>query len=69
MKRSEAVALLKELSAKQLIQPTYVLINQQKPDNFELQIKGSFDFQAINQLVNNRFTVKENLEKGFLTIS
>ena len=69
MKRSEAVALLKELSTKQLIQPTFVLINQQKPECFELQIKGSFDFQAINQFVNNRFTIKENLEKGFLTIS
>ena len=68
LKRKEAVALLKELSAKQIIQPTFVLLEQRKPDSFELQIKGNFDFQGINQFVNNRFTVKEDTEKGYLTI-
>jgi hypothetical protein len=68
MKRKEAIALLKELSDKQLIQPTFVLIEQRKPDSFELEIKGNFDCQAIDQFVNNRFMVKENLEKGILII-
>ena len=68
MKRQEAVALLKELSSAGLIQPTFVLIEQKKPDSFELVIKGDFDFQAINKLASVRFAVKNDVEKGFLAI-
>ena len=69
MKRQEAVALLKDLSNKQLIQPTSVLIEQrEKLGSFELKIKGNFDIQAIKQFVNTRFIVQENLEKGTLSI-
>jgi hypothetical protein len=39
MKRAEAIALLKELEAEHLLQPTAVLIEQRRSDNFQLKIK------------------------------
>lgn len=63
MKRTEAVALLKELGAEQLIQPSLILI-QQSPDGYQLQIKGNYNFQEIETFVKDRFFLEEN--KGYL---
>ena len=54
MKRTEAVALLKELEAEQLIQPTLVLIEQRCPDRFQLQIRGDFNRQQIEIFLKKR---------------
>jgi len=59
MKRTEAVGLLKELVAEQLIQPYLVLIKQRSPDAYELQIKGNYNFQEIEMFVKNRFALEE----------
>ena len=59
MKRAEAVALLKELVAEQLIQPSLVLLEQRSPDRYQLQIKGSYNFQEIEMFVKNRFSLEE----------
>ena len=64
MKRAEAVALLKELGAEQLIQPFLVLIEQISPDRYQLQIKGSYNLREIEMVVKNRFSLKES--KGYL---
>jgi hypothetical protein len=64
MKRTEAVGLLKELVAEQLIEPSLVLIEQSSPDSYQLQIKGNYDIQEIEMFVKNRFSLEEN--KGFL---
>ena len=67
MKRGEAVALLKELSAEHLIQPTSVLIQQKTPDKYQLQIKGECSCQEIEAFLKNRgFSCAEN--KDYLTI-
>jgi hypothetical protein len=65
--RKEAVALLKELGAEHLIQPTFVLIKQRTPDSCQLEIKGDYDFKEIEQLLKNRkFCLEE--KKDYLII-
>lgn len=67
MKRAEAVALLKELGTEQLIQPSLVLIEQRKPDRFQLQLKGDFSCNQIEAFLKSRgFSCTEN--KDVLTI-
>ncbi|MGD0644795.1 MAG: hypothetical protein ABSA75_07810 [Candidatus Bathyarchaeia archaeon] len=66
MKRTEAICLLKELVAEQLIQPSLVLIEQKSPDGYQLQIKGDYDFQQIEMFVKDRFSLEES--KGYLIL-
>jgi len=68
MKRVEAVALVKELGGEHLIRPSFVIIEQRKPDSYQLKIKGDYDIPQIELLVKNKFAVQENIEKGFLVI-
>jgi len=66
MKRVEAVALLRELSAKSLVQPSSVLIEQRKPDSYQLCFKGDFDRQGIEDfLQKNNLLFEEDSRKGF----
>lgn len=63
MKRSETVALLKELGAAKLLQPTLVLVEQRSPDKFQLRIKGDYNPQEIEIFLRNRgFSYEENKE-------
>jgi len=64
MKRTEAVGLLKELVAEQLIQPSLVLIEQRNSGRYQLQIKGTYNFQEIEMFFKNRFSLEEC--KGYL---
>jgi hypothetical protein len=65
MKRAEAVALLKELGFERLLQPSMVLIEQRKPDRFQLCVKGEFCFDDIEAFVQkHNLAVKEDLTKG-----
>jgi hypothetical protein len=69
MQRYEAVALLKELGAEHLIQPSLVLIEQRKPDSFGIQIKGSYDLELIRAFTQKYdLEVKEDTTKGHLLI-
>jgi hypothetical protein len=66
MKRFEAVALLRELSAKSLVQPSSVLIEQRKPDSYQLCFKGDFDRQGIEDfLQKSKLLFEEDSRKGF----
>jgi hypothetical protein len=68
MKREEAVALLKELEADHLIQPSLIHIQRRTPDNYKLQMKGDFSYQEIETFLKNRgFSCEENKE-DYLTI-
>jgi hypothetical protein len=67
MKREESVALLKELSTRQLVRPIVVSIEQVFPDIYQLKIRGDYDLQAMKMLLKNRFSVEEN--KDYLVIS
>jgi hypothetical protein len=69
MQRYEAVALLKELDAQHLIQPSLVLIDQRKPDRYELQIKGFYDLELITGFAKQfDLAVKEDTANGYLVI-
>jgi hypothetical protein len=68
MKRSEAVAILKELSAEHLIQPSWVLIEQRKPDSYQLCVKGDFDRFQIESFLKKYPLSFEEDTKGYLCI-
>ncbi len=69
MHRYEAVSLLKELDAQHLIHPSLVLIEQRKPDRYELQIKGSYDLELITGFIKQYdLAIKEDTANGYLVI-
>jgi DNA-binding PadR family transcriptional regulator len=69
MRRGEAVALLKELGAEGLIQPSWVLIEQRRPEKYQLCVKGDYDLHQI-ELFLEKYTlaIEEDKTKGFLCI-
>jgi hypothetical protein len=66
MHRKEAIALLSELGANQLVNPNLVILEQSKPDNYKLKIKGNYNFKEIEVFLKNRFSIEEI--KNFLII-
>jgi hypothetical protein len=65
MKRAEAIALLKELSAEHLIQPSLVLIDLRKPGSYQLCVKGDFDREGIEDVLQkNALVFEEDSRKG-----
>jgi len=52
--RQEAVALLKELGNRDLVQPFFVIIEKRTRDKFQLKIKGSFDKTQIFSFLKTR---------------
>ena len=52
--RKEAVALLKELGNRDLVQPFFVIIEKRTRDKFQLKIKGSFDKTQIFSFLKTR---------------
>ncbi len=54
MNRKEAVALFTDLVANGHVQPHLVLIEQKKPDKFQLKIKGDYDSQQIELFLKKR---------------
>lgn len=60
MDKRECVALLKELGAEHLVQPLMVLLEQRKPNNCQLKIKGDYDRKLIETfLMNKGFSFEE----------
>ena len=69
MKRSEAVALLKELGAEHLLQPNWVLIEQRKPDSYQLCVKGDYDRYRIEVFIQKyTLAIEEDIAKGYMCI-
>ncbi len=68
MKRNEAVALLKELGAENLLQPTVALIEQRKPDKYQLCVKGDYDRYQIESFLKKYTLEFEENAKGYLCI-
>jgi len=52
--RKEAVALLKELGNRDLVQPFFVIIEKRTRDKFQLKIKGSFNKTQIFSFLKSR---------------
>ena len=69
MERAEVVALLKELGVGLLIQPTMVMIEQRKPDHYQLRLQGNYDRSEIEHFVQKfDLSVKEDTAKKYLVI-
>ena len=59
MNRKEAITTLSELGTNQLICPSFVILEQRKIDNYQLKIKGSYNFHEIGNFLKNRFSIEE----------
>lgn len=66
MNRREAIAFLGELSVNQLINPSFVILEQRKTGKYQLKIKGDYCLQEIETLAKNRFSIGQN--QNFLII-
>lgn len=52
--RKEAVALLKELGERELVQPFMVIIEPRPNDKCQLKIKGNYDQQQIELFLKGK---------------
>jgi len=59
MNRNEAITLLSELGANQLVCPSFVILEQRRTENYQLKIKGSYNFHEIGAFLKNRFLIEE----------
>jgi len=59
MNRREAITLLSELGANQLVYPSFVILEQIKTDQYQLKMKGSYNFHEIGVFLKNRFLIEE----------
>lgn len=67
--REQAMAMLKELVANNLVDPGYVSILQVKPNNFQIQIKCDYNKKEIEEYANNHgLTITEDKERKYLVI-
>jgi hypothetical protein len=69
MRREQAVALVKELVANNLIQTNWLSLDKSKPDSYELKFRGNCEPLLLDEFLQNRnLAMKENAEKGFCII-
>jgi hypothetical protein len=69
MKRENAVALVKELVANNLIQTNWLSIDRRKVDSYELRFRGDCERLELDTFLQNRnLAMEENKEKGFCII-
>jgi hypothetical protein len=67
--RLEAMAMLKELVAKNLVEPSFVSISERKPNNYQIQIKSDYNRVAIEEYAKvNGLTIEEGIERKYLLI-
>jgi hypothetical protein len=68
MKKEEAIVLLNELGANNLVNPKLVLIEHNEPDRYRLQIRGDYDRSAIALFVRKRALLCK-MNNNYLTVS
>jgi hypothetical protein len=59
MNRKEAITLLSKLGANQLVCPSFVILEQRKTENYQLKIRGIYNFHEIRNFLKNRFLIEE----------
>jgi hypothetical protein len=59
MDRKEAITLLSELGANQLVCPSFVILEQIETGNYQLKIRGNYNFHEIGDFLKNRFLIEE----------
>lgn len=67
--RLEAMAMLKELVANNLVEPSYVSISERKPNDYQIQIKCDYNKKEIEAHAKKHgLTIEEDKEKKYLFI-
>jgi hypothetical protein len=65
--RKEAIALLAELSSRELISPNLVVLELRSHQKYRLKIKGNYNVKDVGFFLKNKFCIEEN--KNYLVIS
>ncbi len=69
MDRVEAIALLRELIANNLVEPSFVYLSQRKPDRYQLQIKSDYYRSEIEDYAKKfGLSIEEDSEKKYLLV-
>jgi hypothetical protein len=69
MERVEAMALLKELIAVNLVDPSFINILQREPNHYQLQINGEHFRSGIEEYAKQfGLSVEEDKERKYLVI-
>ena len=69
MDRLEAIAMLKQLVANDLVEPSYVNICLRKPNQYQLQIKSNYNKKEIEEHAKKHgLTIEEDKECKYLFI-
>jgi hypothetical protein len=69
MLRAQAIAVLKELATKGLIDTAWVSIEEKTPSNFQLKVKGGCDRALVEPFLQKyNLTLEENKEKSWIVI-
>jgi len=69
MLREQAVAILKELIAADLIHPMWMAIGERKLNHYELRFKGEINQVPIHEFLQKRnLELEQNKEKDYFAI-
>jgi hypothetical protein len=69
MDRQQAMAMLKELVANNLVESSYVSISEKKPKDYQIQIKCDYNKLEIEAHAKKLgLTIQEDKEKKYLFI-
>ena len=67
--RLQAMSLLKELVARDLVNPDYISVHKVKDNNFQIKIKCDYNKAQIKEYAKNRgLTITEDKEGKYLVI-
>ena len=69
MERFEAMVLLKELVAIDLVEPSFVHIMERMPNRYQLQIRSQYNREQLDDFAKqNSLAIEEDKEKKYLLI-
>lgn len=69
MDRLEAMAMLKELVANNLVEPSYVHICLRKPNHYQIQLKCDYNKVEIEKHAKKHgLVIEEDKERKYLVI-
>jgi hypothetical protein len=69
LNREQAMAMLKELVANDLVEPSFVHISERVPNHYQIQIKCDYKREEIEVHAKRHcLTIKEDKERKYLVI-
>lgn len=69
MDREQAMAMLKELVAMDLVEPSFVHISERIPNHYQIQIKCDYNREKIEEHAKKQgLIIKEDKERKYLVV-